>query len=207
MAAETIVGTLVDHVDGGYKGPVIGTTKLILKQVTEGLGFLHKKKIFHRELKPSNVFISRAVGDLRPMMKLGNFGIYRKAGQQRLLEMSSSKSWLPAEAHDKFTFTAAMDLFALGLLFGFTLSRGRHPYGDDEEIRVSRIKRKEPMTLTVYHLMNLKDAAGVFRLICSLLSVDPTERPIAKAVLKHRFFGKSTEKNEHSVGQGKNNVK
>ena len=192
-------GTLNDLVLGDYDGPRIGSNKKVLSQITEGLAFLHKNKIFHRELKPSNVFISRAVGDLRPMMKLGNFGIYRKAGQQRLLEMSSSKSWLPAEAHDKFTFTAAMDLFALGLLFGFTLSRGRHPYGDNEEEKVSRIKKKQAMTLTVNHLKNVKDAALVFQLISSLLSVDPTERPIAKAVLKHSFFIKSTD----LIDQGK----
>ena len=57
--------------------------------------------------------------------------------------------------------------------------------------------------LTVHHLKNVKDAAGVFQLICSLLSVDPTERPLAKAVLKHNFFGNSTETSGESSEQGK----
>ena len=96
-----------------------------------------------------------------------------------------------------------MDLFSLGCLFSFTLAGGRHPYGDSEQNRISPIKKKKPMTLTVHHLKNVKDAAGVFQLICSLLSVDPTERPAAKAVLKHNFFGKSTEMPGESSEQGK----
>ena len=206
-----IAGTLLDHVTGDYKGPIIGTNRLILKQVTRGLAFLHEKKIFHRELKPSNIFISHTLsskdGTLRPTMKLGNFGIYRKAGQKLLLEMPCSKSWLPPEAHGKFTFTAAMDLFALGCLYGFTLSRGRHPYGNDEENRVSRIKKKEPMTLTVEHLKNVESAASVFQLICSLLNADPTQRPSAKRVLKNAFFSKTLKAESGASLQGNNNFR
>ena len=204
VASELIAGTLLDHLTGDYKGPIIGTNRLILKQITKGLAFLHEKEIWHRELKPSNVFISFADGSLRPTMKLGNFGIYRKAGQKCLLEMPINKSWLPPEAYGKFTFTAAMDLFALGCLYGFTLSRGRHPYGDDEENRVSRIKKKEPMTLTVQHLKNVESADTVFQLICCLLNVDPLERPSAKRVLKNAFFSKtSNTANGASLEQGK----
>ena len=186
-----------------YNGPAIWSNRLVLKQVTEGLEYLHEKNIFHRELKPSNVFISRPDGTTGPLIKLANFGIYQRAGRQLLIELSGSKSWLPLEAHEEFSYTAAMDLFSLGCLFSFTLSGGRHPYGDSEQNRICRIKKREPMTLTVHHLKNVKNAAGVFQLICSLLSVDPTERPLAKAVLKHNFFGNSTETSGESSEQGK----
>ena len=148
------------------------------------------------------MLISHSDGTLRPAIKLGNFGVYKKGDGKSLFELSLSKSWMPPETHEKFTFTAAMDQFALGLLFGYTLSRGRHPYGDDEEIRVSRIKKKEPMKLTVQHLKDVKDPADVFQLISSLLSLDPSQRPSASAVLKHNFFGKIEETDNISTGQG-----
>ena len=139
-------------------------------------------------------------------MKLGNFGVYKKGDGKSLFELSLSKSWMPPETHEKFTFTAAMDQFALGLLFGYTLSRGRHPYGDDEEIRVSRIKKKEPMRLTVQHLKDVKDPADVFQLISSLLSLDPSQRPSASAVSKHNFFGKIAEAEMESISIGQGTV-
>ena len=205
IANELNSGTLQDFVLGDYNGTdEIGLNKS-LYQLTTGLEYLHEKKIFHRELKPCNVFISYADSTVRPTMKLGNFGVYRRGRRQKcVFELSLSKSWIPSETHDKFTFTAEMDLFALGCLYGFTLSRGRHPFGDDEEIRVTRIKKKEPMTLTVQHLKNVKDPSEVFELICSLLSADPSQRPPTKAVLKHSFFGNLNEQNNNSTGQGIN---
>ena len=192
---------------GDYKGPPVGTNRLVLKQVTKGLEYLHEKKIYHRELKPSHVFISHADGTVRPMMKLGNFGIYANTKESNLLiELAGSRSWLPPEVYESLVFTAEMDLFALGCLYGFTLSRGRHPFGDDEEIRVSRIKKKESITLTIEHLKGVKDAAGMYQLICSLLMADPVERPKVSAVLKHSFFVKpkaSKEQEESSEHESK----
>ena len=46
-------------------------------------------------------------------MKLGNFGVYIRGEGKSIFELSFSKSWLPSETHEKFTFTAAMDQFAL----------------------------------------------------------------------------------------------
>ena len=135
-------------------------------------------------------------------MKLGNFGVYIRGEGKSIFELSFSKSWLPSETHEKFTFTAAMDQFALGLLFGYTLSRGRHPYGDSEENRVPRIKKKEPIRLNVQHLKDVKDPADVFQLICSLLSLDPSQRPSASAVLEHNFFVKISENDSNFTDQG-----
>ena len=203
IAYEFNSGTLKDLILGDYNGPPVGTNRLVLKQVTNGLEYLHEKKIFHRELKPCNVFVSHADRTVRPTMKLGNFGVHKRGrGQKCVFELSLSKSWIPSETHEKFTFTAAMDLFGLGCLIGFTLSSGRHPFGDDEETRISRIKKRDAMMLTVQHLKNVRDASGVFKLICSLLSVDPSTRPSTKTVLKHRFFANLNEMDSNLTGQG-----
>ena len=44
------------------------------KQLVEGLLFLHENKIFHRDLKPDNVLISRCSG----FIKLSDFGLSRE---------------------------------------------------------------------------------------------------------------------------------
>ena len=50
-----------------------------------------------------------------------------------------------------------VDIFALGLIFGYTLSGGNHPFGDDPDDRVMRIKKKEPMKMTRSYL-NFEEA-------------------------------------------------
>lgn len=155
--------------------------------VSQDLEYLQEKKIFHRKLKPANVFISLCDGTVRPIMKLGNFWIHvnKKAGVL-ICDFTTSKSWLPLEVYTSMEFKAiTIELFALELLLGFTQSRKRHPYGDNEDIRVSRIKKNESITLSVHNLRIVKDPA---ELICSLLHVDLTKRPQVSAVLKHASF-------------------
>ena len=120
-------------------------------------------------------------------MKLGNFWIHVNKKEGVLIcDFTTSKSWLPREVYTSMEFKAiTIELFALELLLGFTQSRKRHPYGDDEDIRVSRIKKNESITLSVHNLRIVKDPA---ELICSLLHVDLTKRPQVSAVLKHASF-------------------
>ena len=87
-------------------------------------------------------------------------------------------------------FTWAMDVFSMGCLFAYVLSGGVHPFGVEKEDRIVNIKKKQPMSFTIQHLNGVVGAAGVFDLICSMLSFDPEERPTASAVFKDPFFNR-----------------
>ena len=52
------------------------------------------------------------------------------------------------EVYESNRFDFKVDVWALGLIFGYTLSGGKHPFGDDLITRIDRIKKKEPMVLT-----------------------------------------------------------
>src|SRR6266849_3634186 len=50
----------------------------IALQFVEGLEYLHKKKLVHRDVKPANIFLTRVInGGFRFVAKLGDFGIVK----------------------------------------------------------------------------------------------------------------------------------
>ena len=190
-------GTLKHLVKGLYTGPAITDGILCLSQITQGLDYLHKKQIVHCDLKPSNVYISLPDSTVRPQMKLANFGIHRVCmDRQRvpLWKLAGTKGWLAPEVFlsNRTHFTYEMDLFSLGCTFGFTLSGGIHPFGQEKDDRIIRIKKLEPMTLTVEMLkrsgLNDGAAKAVFYLVGSLVNSDPSLRPTTSDLLKHGFF-------------------
>ena len=122
-------------------------------------------------------------------------------GYSPVLRPFGTDGWIAPEVlNDERTYTQSADIFPLGLIFAFTLSRRRHPYDvdppkDDEtkeeaEKRIisrnNRIKLKMPMTLTVEQLNN--DDHKAFELIRRMLLADAKKRPTAVQVLEHNFF-------------------
>ena len=122
-------------------------------------------------------------------MKLTNFGILRIVKDRTpIWKIAGSKGWMAPEAYKIERFTCAMDLFSLGLCFGFDLTDGFHHYGHNKEERIVSIKNAKSMILTVEQLKNVDDAFGVLKLISSMLHVEPSKRPTVSQVLSHPFL-------------------
>jgi len=184
---------LKDLARGKYAGPAIGDWRIVLHQITSGLDHLHRKQITHCHLKPTNILISIPDGGVPPLMKLANFGILRRAISEdgnpvSLWKLGGSKGWLPAEAHVKTLFTTEMDVYALGLIFGYSLNKGCHLFGEDKDDRIVRMKKAEPIALTANQLQNVTDPENSLRLINRMLSSESNERPATSDVLLDVFF-------------------
>jgi len=53
------------------------------------------------------------------------------------------------EVYESNRFDFKIDIWALGCIFGYTLTNGnKHPFGDNSNERIVRIIRKEPMVMT-----------------------------------------------------------
>jgi len=194
----------LDVICGDYKGHQLGEYRVILSQVATGLRYLHKKNIFHRDLKPENVLVTLPCGSLNPMMKLGNFGIYRVAQHPLpLCAVAGSQDWMAPEMYESETYSAEMDRYALGLLIAFSLSGGRHPFGRIGSDEVSmKIRLKLPMSLTAEQLHLAGKMAGqVFQLVKELLNADPSKRPTLVQVLGHPFFNKTNQREERMINE------
>ena len=201
---ELCNGTLDGLVKGRYDSPSVCSNRLIVRQIAKGLRYLHTNGVIHRDLKPDNILISilKGSGD-RPVLKLADFGMSRIVPEgQNLMYRTKTKvgdysivfrpigtyGWIAPEIiTDKPKYMAeSVDIFPLGLIFAFTLSGGRHPFGEDAQTRNERIRKGELMTLTVEQLK--EDDRLAFDLIQSMLSSDPEKRPSADEVLRHEYL-------------------
>jgi len=82
-----------------------------------------------------------------------------------------------------------MDIFPLGCIFAFTLSGGRHPFGENGDERTIRIRSKEPMLMVEADLKWPYAKNGIAsNLINSMVAMNPSKRPSAKVVLNSAFF-------------------
>ncbi|ODM87523.1 Serine/threonine-protein kinase/endoribonuclease IRE1 [Orchesella cincta] len=104
---------------------------------TVGLEWLHEHSIVHRDLKPENILI---VGRTK-RVKISDFGLSRKVLDGKGFVSSveaGTEGWVAPEVleqiisniEEKYIFTFASDQFALGCLYYYVITDGKHPFGD-----------------------------------------------------------------------------
>eukprot|EP01031_Cornospumella_fuschlensis_P028317 gene28317-34190_t len=76
---EYCPSTLREHID---QGKLVGKTQEVMKllrQLLEGLTYMHHKKVIHRDLKPANIFL-----DGEQNIKIGDFGLATFRGHSHI---------------------------------------------------------------------------------------------------------------------------
>ena len=188
-----------------------------MRQILNGLLHLHSNGICHRALKPGNIFISHR-NEPTSLVKVANFGftrIFHEKEKQnttllwkRLTKSGTSASWLAPETYNEEEFTDRMDMFPVGLLFGFILTGGRrHVFdGGSKGDRITRMRTSQPMTLTLEHLGNEPDATPAFNLIVGLVTPESCDRPTSAMILEHPIFSKDAKKRSSSQASASDSV-
>jgi serine/threonine protein kinase len=139
---ELCVATLSDVCTGRVECP-LPDPAVALIQLAEGLQHVHSMNIVHRDICPNNIFISNsneirfkiAGFDLSTFSENGIFYFSSIQGTPEfmapeLLQMYRSKD----PGHRAHTATDAVDVFALGCVFYYFLTKGMHPFGNADDI-------------------------------------------------------------------------
>ncbi|CEQ40656.1 SPOSA6832_02298, partial [Sporobolomyces salmonicolor] len=117
-----------------------------------------------------------AAGATTPSVSVGS------GGSTNTLAGSSSNG---ASTDPSLRLTRSIDIFSLGCIFYYVLTRGEHPFGGRYEREMNILQGKAG----VERLNGLgEEAVEVQDLILRMVASDPRERPTAESVLLHPFF-------------------
>ena len=135
----------------------------VLLQLAKGLDHIHQIGLVHRDIKPENVLIWLNPEQDKVLMKWADFGFSKQVSERGTFSMTSgikgTHDWLAPEIlklldDDNFTENAEIkkgtvksDVFAEGLVFGYFLLDGRHPFGDTKRQLRNHVRRKKPINL------------------------------------------------------------
>ncbi|VAI62633.1 unnamed protein product [Triticum turgidum subsp. durum] len=155
----------------------------LMRDVVAGIVHLHSLGIIHRDLKPQNVLISKE-GSLSA--KLSDMGISKRL-QEDMSSLShhgtgyGSSGWQAPEQLRRASQTRAMDLFSLGCLIFYCITKGKHPFGEYYERDINIINGH-------FDLFVVDHIPEAVHLISLLLQPKPDERPTAVYAINHPLF-------------------
>ena len=169
----------------------------LCRHVTEGLLCLHKARFAHRDLKPSNILIHLDPRDgVGVSARLADFGYAIPLGTStdflRLRRVVSGQhgttGFKPYELLRAMRSSGGIvmnnaaliraDVFGLGCVLFFILSKGNHPFGNDQMARDEKILKRS----RILWWKNVSDSTKT--LLTSTLLHDSEKRASTEDVLK-----------------------
>ncbi|KAF4150581.1 POLO box duplicated region [Phytophthora infestans] len=157
--------------------------RFYMRQLVDGLAYLHKNLVIHRDLKLGNLFLT---SDMR--LKIGDFGLATRLDnpEDRKRTMCGTPNYIAPEIlsgqrGDGHSFE--VDIWSTGVVM-YTLLVGRPPFEtDDVKATYKRIRANQYEFPDTVHVSRSAQS-----LIRGILRSDPGARPSLEQILKHPFL-------------------
>ena len=180
--------------------------RMVLGQIVVALQHLRSLNIVHKDLKPNNVLFKRTKCDV-VQVKLADFGISKQKRDGRqdfsVTENRGTRGYISPELLDSGIPSFQSDVWALGAIVYFIVSKGEHPYDieDFNKEYVDFLVRKLQVPPKAGDLPDWS-AADLVRI---LMDSEPVKRPNIYLVLLHPYFSAANEKTRLHLAWAINN--
>eukprot|EP01114_Cavostelium_apophysatum_P020366 TRINITY_DN6803_c0_g1_i2.p1 TRINITY_DN6803_c0_g1~~TRINITY_DN6803_c0_g1_i2.p1 ORF type:complete len:545 (-),score=118.30 TRINITY_DN6803_c0_g1_i2:253-1887(-) len=171
------------------KGFVTPLTRDWTLQILRGVRYLHKNCVSHNDIRPLNILLKAN------RIKITDMGYAKEFDQDTYTLTDKDRGiWSPKELHVKERLkTTSVDIFSLGCVFFWLMTRGSHPFRD------VGFPITDPTTLVnirkgIYDLGELNHQPEAQHLVECMIQAEPSVRPSAVALLDHPFFKTYIEK-------------
>ncbi|WVQ83026.1 hypothetical protein IAT38_005164 [Cryptococcus sp. DSM 104549] len=161
-----------------------------IAQMADALSYLHKKHIIHRDIKPENLLIG-----LHGELKIADFGWSVHAPSNRRNTLCGTLDYLPPEMVEGKEHTAAVDLWAIGVLC-YEFIVGGPPF---EDLAGSAATYRRIRNVDLHIPSDVSPEAA--DLITKLLRYKPEDRLPLSQVKVHPFIKKWEKKRSTSAAR------
>lgn len=146
----------------------IALCKRLVKQLVNGLSYLHANHVLHRDLKPNNLFLFENAS----VLKIGDFGSSIHTLSPRK-SFCGSVPYMSPEMISTDSYGFPHDVWSLGVCV-YEMLTGRLPFDGDSPVEIFRriVKSEPPISF-------VSEDQGLALLVRAALQKDPRLRPTA----------------------------
>ncbi|KFM82696.1 Myosin light chain kinase, smooth muscle, partial [Stegodyphus mimosarum] len=171
---------------------------IFVRQICEGVEYMHSKNILHLDMKPENILCVTRTGN---QIKIIDFGLARKYEPEKKLQvLFGTPEFVAPEVvnFDKVSYTT--DMWSVGVIC-YVLLSGLSPFMGDSDLETMGNVTKAEYDFDDESFDNISDVAKDF--ISKLLIKDLTKRMTANESLKHPWLRKGEPKKDTKLDKTK----
>lgn len=167
-------------------------TQVITKQILDGISYVHKLGILHRDLKPDNILIMQ---DDPILVKITDFGLAKISDNATFMKtFCGTLAYVAPEVitgkfdssqDSRTNYSSLVDIWSLGCLV-YVLLTSHLPFNGKTQVQMFQKIKQGEYHESPLNSYNVSAEGRDFLLAC--LQVDPRQRMTADQALQHRWL-------------------